>query len=73
MTDATKNSICRQLLPGHEDNQSPSPPRTLYSGLAALSNLYGPRGQHWTVELPPGTKLEAEAGDQVHTIIREGP
>ena len=43
----------------------------LYSGLATLAYLHGPRGQVWAVELPPETKLEAEAGDTIHIIIRE--
>jgi len=67
----TKNSICRQLLPGHEDDHIPSSPRILYNGLAQLH--WDGHGGDWSVRLPPGTKLDAEAGDQLHVTLKEGP
>jgi len=44
-----------------------------YNGMGELKELYSPRGLYWVVKLLPGTKLEAEAGDQLHTILKEGP
>ena len=45
----------------------------LYDGPGTLTYLYGPRGQVWAAELPPGTKLEAGVGDQVYIILKEKP
>jgi len=41
----------------------------LYDGVGEL--FYFDTFNRWMVRLPPGMKLEAEAGDQVHIVIKE--
>jgi len=66
--NATWRYVCRQLLPGHEDDSAPSAPRTFYNGLGQADG--GPH--HWVIHLPIGQALDMKAG-QVHIVVREKP
>jgi len=48
----------------------PARPATYYNGLATLTRQ---RQGGWSLVLPADANIEAEAGDQVHIVIREGP
>lgn len=66
-----ENAICRQLLPGHENDLAPLQPTIYYDGLGELFHFDIP--DRWVVRLPPGTKLEAAEGSSVHVVIKEKP
>lgn len=55
-----------KLLSGGEDKAKPI---TYYNGMGQLDG----HPHQWIVRLPVGQTLEAQAGDQVHIIIKEGP